>query len=275
MNRSYALAEAIKSQDEATASEAMFDLGLRATPLSTISSSKMIENFETASQYEFKAGRTYNYHLSIGSDTSSLPQNKNYSKSHEFNDIINKLEAQWASSLPHILDACKKKFGWNFPKTAIDSLFCRGDLRAISPSKQDRRTTLGPHVDSERELFACLIYLRHPDDCSDGGSLILYEKKSDTPPKFMSSLRRVPMKYLDAVKEIKYESNKAILFINHPRYSIHSISSRDNPAWDRRLINLTFETSRGYFWDKNELVDPSLDKKASYQAYYSIDEKIL
>ena len=126
----------------------------------------------------------------------------------------------------------------------------------------------------EEELFACLIYLRHPDDESDGGDLVLYEKKSNSPKKFMSSYRRIPMKYLSIAKKIKYESNKAIFFPNQPS-AIHSISSRVGSGYDRRLINLTFETQRGVFWDKTHFIDPNLDNEAAYTKYYTFDERSL
>ena len=273
--RSITLAEAIKNNDQITALAAMFDLGLRSSTLREIGSEDNISRLEKGNGYSFQDGKTYNRHLSLGTEESSKLRGKNYTKSSEFNNIITTLEDQWTSCLPHVLDACKEKFDWEFPKAVVDSFFCRGDLRTTSPSSDYGHTTLGPHVDSERELFACLIYLRHPEDHSHGGDLILYEKKPDSPPKFMSSLRRIPMKYLNAAKTIKYENNKAILFINHPKKSIHSISSRGSSAWDRRLINLTFETNGGCFWDKNQFIDPKLDGQAAYQKYTSINERML
>ena len=153
-------------------------------------------------------------------------------------------------------------------------MFCRGDLRAASPFLKTGRTTLGPHIDSERQLFAGLIYLRHPDDHSDGGDLILYERKSNCPKRFMSASRRIPMRYLSVAKKIKYESNKAIFFPNLPLKSIHSVSTRGKSLFDRRNINISIEIKAAQFWNGDKFVDNKLNIP-KYSFYQSVLESSL
>ena len=267
------LADAIKNHDQETAIKAKNELGLTSTPLSNIATSSGMNYINKVLLNKFKDGKKYSQHLALESRGHSIPGSKLYTESDSFNNIITKLEDQWVSCIPYILDACRNKKSWNLPKENIDSyLYCHGDLRAISPSKSNNHTTLGMLI--WNRTFACLIYLRHPDDQSEGGDLVLYEKIHNSPEKFMSSNRRVPMKYLSIAKKIKYDSNKAIFFPNHPK-AIHSISSRISSSCDRRVINLTLEAKKGCFWDKDQFLDPKLDNEAAYGKYYTIDERLL
>ena len=59
---------------------------------------------------------------------------------------------------PKIVEKLKQIAGYRIPKEM--KIISRGDLRAASPSLTSDRTTLGPHLDSESELFAGLIYLK-------------------------------------------------------------------------------------------------------------------
>ena len=78
------------------------------------------------------------------------------------------------------------------------------------------------HLDNSAELFAGLFYLRDNLDNSSGGDLEVMEIKKNK-------------------KEIKYDKNKVIFFLN-TKDSIHRISPRSETNIPRNLTNIIFET---------------------------------
>jgi len=92
-----------------------------------------------------------------------------------------------------------------------------------------------PHVDAGRELFACLFYMKKPEDDSTGGDLIVY-KKSNKDFKFDSG-RIAPIADIEEVNRIPYKENSMIVFLNTPD-SIHGVSPRINASTIRRYVNI-------------------------------------
>ena len=224
---------------------------------------------------EEKAKQVYeplvSYALQMGQ--CCTPINPEYSGITSFDNIIRRLELDWWESRERIVKKLNQIASFKIPKNM--DIISRGDLRAASPGASDNKTILGPHLDSETELFAGLIYLKSPLDDSDGSNLILYELIDQHPKKYMSKHRRIPMKYIKPYKTIKYGYNNAVFFINSPE-SIHSVSARSNSKVDRRSINLSLECPARYgIFNKKAYVSDELDKYDQYGKYQNIKTKLL
>ena len=103
------LADAIKNHDQETAIKAKNELGLTSTPLSNIATSSGMNYINKVLLNKFKDGKKYSQHLALESRGHSIPGSKLYTESDSFNNIITKLEDQWVSCIPYILDACRNK----------------------------------------------------------------------------------------------------------------------------------------------------------------------
>lgn len=92
-----------------------------------------------------------------------------------------------------------------------------------------------PHLDQARELFACLFYMKKPEDTSEGGDLVVYKKLGDN-FKFIEG-RIAPIDRIEEVNRVKYKANSLIIFLNTAD-SIHGVSPRLNPTIFRRYVNI-------------------------------------
>ena len=221
--------------------------------------------------FAYKPGTSYP--LQMGE--CCTPIQLKYSESVEFDNIIRRLELDWWDLRRKIVQQVKQITKYQIPDNL--EFISRGDIRAASPSTRSDMTTLGPHVDSEMELFAGLIYLRNPLDTSKGSDLVMYELKDDCPKQFMSNKRRIPLKYLNPVKTIEYRLNNAVFFINSP-LSVHSVSVRSASRFDRRNINLSIECSdsnQHAVFTKKDYVSDELSSQKKYGLYKNVEETIL
>lgn len=112
----------------------------------------------------------------------------------------------------------------------------------VNYTKSDRAIR-GPHVDRPSELFAALLYFRHPDDTSSGGDLII--NQAQTPGKTFPNDHTIkvdqsPMEVNDdqvtSYEKGHYKENTLVLFLNSAK-SIHSVSKRSSTPIARRHIN--------------------------------------
>lgn len=93
-----------------------------------------------------------------------------------------------------------------------------------------------PHLDQGRELFACLFYMKRPDDHSTGGDLLIYEKAS-ADFEFLPG-RIAPTDQIRPVANIPYRANNLVIFLNGTD-SIHGVGPRENAQVLRRYVNIT------------------------------------
>ena len=92
-----------------------------------------------------------------------------------------------------------------------------------------------PHLDQGRELFACLFYMKRPDDASTGGDLLIYEKAS---PEFEFLPGRIaPVDKIRPVARVPYAANNLVIFLNSLD-SIHGVNPRENAQVLRRYVNI-------------------------------------
>lgn len=99
----------------------------------------------------------------------------------------------------------------------------------------DTKKIRTPHLDQARELFACLFYMKKPEDKSEGGDLVVY-KKLGNDFKFLEG-RVAPIDRIEEVNRIKYKANNLIIFLN-TFDSIHGVSPRNDPEIFRRYVNI-------------------------------------
>jgi len=109
------------------------------------------------------------------------------------------------------------------------------------------RVARGPHVDNPHELYAALLYLRDPEDASEGGALtVLRERpgagvvtddrtvKADVRPAEIDEAK------VEVVRAIPYRANTVAMFLNTPR-SIHGVTPRSASRLPRRQVNVIGE----------------------------------
>ncbi len=98
------------------------------------------------------------------------------------------------------------------------------------------------HVDNTNKLFSGLFYLRQANDDSNGGNLQLFSWKRGISNKEKIKLYQegVQKKYCKLEKEIKYQNNICILFLNSLD-ALHSVSPREETGHVRTFVNLVGE----------------------------------
>lgn len=97
----------------------------------------------------------------------------------------------------------------------------------------------GAHVDNPVELIGGLAYFRDQNDNSNGGDLILYDRKKNN-IYFKDKAEVDNINDLIPVKKIEYKKNHCIFFINSEK-SIHSITQRTVTQTPRYLVNFIIE----------------------------------
>ena len=180
------------------------------------------------------------------------PFNQNTGYSIQFSELdildlpinsFNTLSQAWSDQRLNILNYLSSlEVSNHYDRKIFDpsNSYSRGDIRTNSPVIKTKTTTLGPHLDNPKKILFGLIYLRNKYDDSNGGCFTLYRLKSNSPKKYCSYKRRIPMKFVEDVKEISYGHNNAIFFLSHP-LAIHGVSPRSITRFDRRLINLSLK----------------------------------
>lgn len=103
----------------------------------------------------------------------------------------------------------------------------------------------GPHVDLGNKLFAGLFYLRHPDDDTEGGDLVLYQWKKDCSPEFFNKQYASPHR-VEEVARVPYTHNTLVMFLNSP-YALHGVTPRQPGQHPRLFMNLVGEVSTPVF----------------------------
>lgn len=116
----------------------------------------------------------------------------------------------------------------------------------------------GPHLDHPSELFAGLLYLRDPNDKSEGGSLDVYRLKKTNP--VFAERRFINPAWVEKAASIPYEANTFVLFLNTP-ISIHGVTDRTATTFTRRLCNFVGEMPT-----TNPLFDIEYKRKSFFKA---------
>jgi len=189
-------------------------------------------------------GNNIRYQLSV-KDSDKLPHNwKSFVDYHSSYLFYREFLDLFESHIPKSLDWIKKSGTYkrkiHNPKTAsCIALDCQVGIN--SPVVEEC-SVKSAHVDNRVELFAGLLYLRHPDDESTGGNLDIYEPLDHDMP--IEHKKEIELSLLNKVDEVPYEANTFVLFLCS-RYSIHGVSPRSVTPYSRRLVNVIGELSAG------------------------------
>ncbi|MEX0909738.1 MAG: hypothetical protein WDZ75_00410 [Candidatus Paceibacterota bacterium] len=100
------------------------------------------------------------------------------------------------------------------------------------------------HVDNPKKLYTSLLYLRHPEDDSRGGDLILCRKKH----KHISFDTKycVRDEDVEVFQRIPYEAGTFVIILNTAK-SLHGISEREPTKWSRHFIHAIGESEQPFF----------------------------
>lgn len=118
------------------------------------------------------------------------------------------------------------------------------------------------HLDSPNKIYSGLIYFRQPYDDSDGGHLQICKWKDsiNETEKIKLYKEGLSEKYFEVSKQINYENNVLILFLNSIN-SLHLVTPRSQTNHHRTFVNLVAEApfniyERGSFLynNKNNLI---------------------
>jgi hypothetical protein len=94
-----------------------------------------------------------------------------------------------------------------------------------------------PHVDKRQTLFAALLYLRDPEDRSEGGDLEFYRWQHS--PRFLNYRMILPQD-VTPIEVVPYRANTLACFVNSVE-SVHGVTPRGPSVRPRRYINFIAE----------------------------------
>lgn len=121
----------------------------------------------------------------------------------------------------------------------------------IHPPLNETKTTRTPHLDNPIEIYAGLLYMKHPDDESSGGNFIVHETTAPITSINLETGREVDGGILRGFVEVPYKRNSYAMFLNVLN-SVHSVSPRSNAVLDRVSINIIGEfNTDNRMWTEN------------------------
>lgn len=116
---------------------------------------------------------------------------------------------------------------------------------AVNSPVSTESTVIGPHLDSPIELYAGLLYMRHPEDDFRGGDLAAYAYRDRIR---LHGARRIRSDLVKQTDLIPYRRNVCVFFINSLR-SAHGVTPRSVTPRYRRYVNIIGEVRVPLFND--------------------------
>lgn len=156
-----------------------------------------------------------------------------YHTSREYFDAVLNLFEPWAKYMPLqknkiLLDDRKQEY--KYPDAYTECQFVRHRVM------ENYQTTRTAHLDNAMEIYAGLLYFKHPDDQSTGGGFNIH--KSQNPPKYNRKKSNEVEKPGPIVNTATYQSNMFAMFFNLPN-AVHSVEPRidaKHPRWSINII---------------------------------------
>ncbi len=108
----------------------------------------------------------------------------------------------------------------------------------------EEKTTRTPHLDNPIEIYAGLLYMKHPDDESTGGNFSVHEVIKPIAAINRAAGREVDSDIHHLCAEVPYKRNSYAMFLNVLN-SVHSVTPRKNAKLDRVSINIIGEFNSG------------------------------
>lgn len=145
------------------------------------------------------------------------------------------------------LDDFRKHFGDDRNEAGADLLLdaqIAGNTPVLAPS-----SVKTVHVDSGNKLFTGLLYLRLPEDDSQGGDLDVVRFRSDL--SRAQHARRFDGMFVDDalvehVRTVPYRRNVLFMFVNGPN-ALHGVTVRQTTPHRRLFLNLVGEVRQPLF----------------------------
>jgi len=108
-------------------------------------------------------------------------------------------------------------------------------------------TTRTVHVDSPKEIYAGLLYMKRGNDGSAGGDLELYANSGDRTSYIKDSHREVELGSVVKSKVVGYKRNSFVMFLNSAA-SVHGVSPRVGAETERVSVNIIAERLKSKFF---------------------------
>ena len=98
------------------------------------------------------------------------------------------------------------------------------------------------HLDHTNKLFSGMLYLRQPDDDSNGGNLNLYKWKDGYThrDKLKYYKESLDSRHVDFYKQVTYQNNTCIIFLNSID-ALHAVTPREITNYQRTFVNFIGE----------------------------------
>ena len=108
------------------------------------------------------------------------------------------------------------------------------------------------HVDHTNKLFSGMLYLRQPDDDSNGGNLNLYQWKEGYThrDKLKYYKESLDSRHVDLYKQVTYKNNTCIIFLNSID-ALHAVTPREITNHQRTFVNFIGELPYDIFIKRN------------------------
>jgi hypothetical protein len=147
-----------------------------------------------------------------------------------FFDVLN-IFNKWNNTLPIIKEKIKVLDRSKNENTNTSSNAFTDFSIVKHPAKNNVPNRL-PHLDNNREIYAGLLYLKHPNDNSTGGGFAIHKAEDLITNEHLDFNNPGPV-----VKVCPYKSNQFVMFWN-TNNSQHSVESRQNAEYPRWSVNM-------------------------------------
>jgi len=173
-----------------------------------------------------------------------------YHTSQEFFDeVMDKLGVAIHNIYPDFLSWLQDKAPGGKPRAGIRrhgdkpaqcemALDCQIGMN--SPTTESGTSVIGPHLDSPKELFAGLFYLKHEKDKAKGGDLVLYQWNQGEKIAFYEK-RYIKPELVTPFATVSYGPNRFAMVFNSLE-AVHGVTARGKSIYPRRLCNIIMET---------------------------------
>lgn len=175
-----------------------------------------------------------------------------YHTSQEFFDeVLDKFGDTIRKAYPGLIEKMTARAGGGAPRRGVRYVSAGSDRYDVdmdfmvginSPTDIGGTRVIGPHLDNPKMLCAGMFYLRHPEDRSNGGDFVLYERKDPANPAYINR-RHISDDSLIERKVVPYKANSLLWFLNGFA-SCHGVSAREATPYPRRLCELVLDTER-------------------------------
>ena len=113
-------------------------------------------------------------------------------------------------------------------------------------------TSRTPHIDNPIEIYAGLLYMRLPEDSSQGGNFTVHRAVREITEVNKGLGRQVDSRLHKPHFEVPYQANNFCMFLN-VKNSVHGVTPRIDPSMYRRSINIIGEfNGNGQMWEVKE-----------------------